>query len=190
GGGLSEDFLKENDVDFYGANGNTYLLNIPNKNVAALKNNPSFLSLEPNLIPVNEVGAPREWTFPQDTAHFKWNRDNFGPLIVPKAGTTVTLTPQNIALYRRIIFNYEGNSLEEKDGKIFINGQATNRYTFKMDYYWMMGDNRHNSADSRYWGFVPMDHIVGKASFVWLSYDEDGIRWGRLLRGIKALEEQ
>lgn len=186
---LSEEFLEENDIDVYGQQGNNYMLNIPNDALPALKNNPSFLKLEPNVIPKGMVGGPSDWAFPQDTTYYKWNRDNFGPLTVPKAGTTVTLTPENIALYRRIIRNYEGHQLEERNGQFIIDGQVANTYTFAMDYYWMMGDNRHNSADSRYWGFVPMDHVVGKAAFVWLSFNEKGgIRWKRLLRGIKHLE--
>ena len=132
---------------------------------------------------------PAEWVFPYDTADYKWNRDNFGPLTIPKAGITVTLTPQNIAIYRRIIRNYEGNTLEEQNGKYIINGKEATSYTFKMDYYWMMGDNRDNSADSRYFGFVPEDHVVGKAWFVWLSYGDNGIRWKRLFRGIHTLEQ-
>ena len=131
--------------------------------------------------------------FPQDTTNFKWNRDNFGPLVVPKAGVTVQLTPQTIALYRRIIRNYEGNKLEEKDGKIFINDKEASSYTFGMDYYWMMGDNRHNSLDSRYWGFVPMDHVVGKAWLVWFSYSKDGLfhgfHWSRILHTVHSLEK-
>jgi signal peptidase I len=92
-------------------------------------------------------------------------------------------------LYRRVIANYEGNTLEERNGQFIINGQAAATYTFKMDYYWMMGDNRHNSLDSRYWGFVPEDHIVGKAWFVWLSYGHNGIRWSRLFHGVTSLSK-
>ena len=116
-----------------------------------------------------------------------WTRDNYGPVWIPKKGATVKLNMQNIAVYERPIRVYEGNDLQVKDGKIFINGKQADRYTFKMDYYWMMGDNRHNSADSRYWGFVPEDHIVGKPIFIWWSSDPDrggfsGIRWNRLFR--------
>jgi len=120
---------------------------------------------------------------------FKWNRDNYGPVTVPKKGVTVNLTPENVAMYGAVIHDYEGNDdvvVEEKSIKIA--GKAISSYTFKQDYYFMMGDNRHNSADSRYWGFVPMDHIVGKAVFVWMSIDPNPtsffgkIRWSRLFR--------
>ena len=103
----------------------------------------------------------------------------------------MAINKNNICFYRRIIGVFEGNKLEEKDGKIFVNGTECSSYTFKMNYFWMMGDNRHNSADSRYWGFVPEDHVVGKAVFVWLSLDPnksliDGkIRWSKLLRIVK-----
>jgi len=122
-----------------------------------------------------------------------WTRDNYGPVWIPQKGKSVTLTLDNIAIYERPIKVYENNDLEVKDGKIFINGKQTNRYTFKMDYYWMMGDNRHNSADSRYWGFVPEDHIVGKPIFIWWSSDPDrsgfgGIRWHRLFRWVDNIK--
>jgi signal peptidase I len=168
-----------------------YKYNLENCQVAQVQKATNVVAVAPYL--EQAAGAvgdqPFEWVFPQDTANYKWNRDNFGPLTIPKEGTSVTLTAQNIALYRRIIRNYEGNTLEETNGKIIINGKEATSYTFKMNYYWMMGDNRHNSLDSRYWGFVPEDHVVGKAWFVWLSYGENGIRWKRLLHGIHSLEQ-
>ena len=122
-----------------------------------------------------------------------WTRDNYGPIWIPQKGKSIVLTLDNIAIYERPIKVYENNDLEVKDGKIFINGKETNKYTFKMDYYWMMGDNRHNSADSRYWGFVPEDHIVGKPIFIWWSSDPDrsgfgGIRWHRLFRWVDNIK--
>jgi len=119
---------------------------------------------------------------------YGWSVDNFGPLYIPQAGATVEINPSNIDLYRRVIHAYEGHDLEVKNDKIFIDGVERNSYTFEMNYYFMMGDNRHNSADSRYWGFVPEDHIVGKAVFVWLSLAPDKgwfdgkIRWNKLFR--------
>ncbi|MFB6457872.1 signal peptidase I [Chitinophaga sp. Hz27] len=127
---------------------------------------------------------PNPEIFPHDTASYHWNQDNFGPIVIPAKGQTVKLNTTNIELYDRVIRIYEGNELQVKDGKIFINNQPTDSYTFKMNYYWMMGDNRHNSLDSRYWGFVPEDHVVGKAWITWMSYDSDGIRWRRILQSI------
>lgn len=123
-----------------------------------------------------------------------WTVDNYGPIWIPKKGETIELSLDNLPLYERPIHAYEGNALEVKDGKIFINGEETTHYTFKMDYYWMMGDNRHNSADSRFWGFVPEDHIVGKPIFIWLSLDQDRgwfdgkIRWNRLFKFVDSIK--
>jgi len=128
------------------------------------------------------VVYPKDEIFPHDPANYKWNQDNFGPLYIPKKGVTVDINSTNIVLYNRIIEVYEGNKLKVKGDKIFINDELATTYTFKLDYYWMMGDNRHNSADSRFWGFVPEDHIVGTPSFIWLSrnLDKGGIRWDRV----------
>jgi len=122
-----------------------------------------------------------------------WTRDNLGPIWIPAKGKSIKLTLENLPVYERCIKVYEGNTLEVKNGKIYINGKPATSYTFKMDYYWMQGDNRHNSADSRYWGFVPEDHIVGKPLFIWWSSDPDrrglgGIRWSRLFTWVDNIK--
>lgn len=125
--------------------------------------------------------------------NYGWTQDNFGPLYIPREGDKIQLNDRTLALYRYAIINYEDNEdAKVENGKLFIGGQEVSEYTFKQNYYFMMGDNRHNSLDSRFWGFVPEDHIVGKASFVWWSVDKeaswleitDKIRWNRLFRGI------
>ncbi len=144
------------------------------------------VSKMPNVVgaTVNLESYPGEYLdsykmiFPFDDRGF--TRDNYGPLWIPKRGATVTLGEDNIALYRRIISVYEHNNFEEKEGKFFIDGREITEYTFKQDYFFMMGDNRHNSLDSRYWGFVPEDHIVGTPAVIWMSKDASGkVRWRR-----------
>ncbi|MDR2293121.1 MAG: signal peptidase I [Prevotellaceae bacterium] len=142
----------------------------------------------PNTVNIERVkNDPDPSLFPFDKRN--WNIDNYGPVWIPKKGTTIELTLDNLPFYKRIIDIYENNDLEIKDSEIFINGEKTDSYTFKMDYYWMMGDNRHNSLDSRYWGYVPEDHIVGRPMFIWFSSDPEksfpkNIRWKRLFKGI------
>jgi len=124
------------------------------------------------------------------SADYGWSLDNFGPFVIPEKDATVELNTTNLCLYKRVIETYEKNKLEVKDSTIFINGQEATSYTFKMDYFFMMGDNRHMSLDSRYWGLVPMDHVVGKPLFVWLSLDKEksfpsNIRWSRMFMSAK-----
>ena len=126
-------------------------------------------------------GSP---VFPYDAFHSSWTRDNYGPIWIPKKDATLQLTPQNYPVYERAIRVYEHNEFYSKDGKFYLNGKETTGYTFKMNYYWMMGDNRQGSQDSRFWGFVPEDRVVGKAWLIWFSY-ESGPRWNRLFRVVK-----
>jgi signal peptidase I len=132
------------------------------------------------------------YVFPNDNKYYgAWTVDDFGPVWIPKAGATTPLTPENIAFYERIIRVYERNELVERDGKFFINGKETGSYTFKQNYYWMMGDNRHNSEDSRVWGYVPEDHIVGKPLFIWFSTKNgsiwNGINWDRIFKSASRM---
>lgn len=141
-----------------------------------------------NVISVERFTAEDE-AFPHNEA-YNWTADNFGPLWIPKKGESIELNEKTWPLYERVIDVYEDNDVEVRGGEYYINGEKCDKYTFEMDYYWMMGDNRHNSADSRYWGFVPEDHIVGKASFIWLSLDANkrfpaNIRWERLFNKVR-----
>lgn len=129
--------------------------------------------------------------YPRTYTH--WTRDDYGPIYIPRKGATVQVNMENYPLYERLIRTYEGNDLQVKDSTIYINGQVATEYTFKMNYYWMMGDNRHNSEDSRFWGYVPEDHIVGKPLFVWLSIDKDksgfnAIRWNRFFKWVDDIK--
>ena len=145
---------------------------------------PSVVSVSPNLdsFPPDYPDSYKMiFPFTEDSG---WTRDYYGPIWIPQKGATVELSAANLPLYERIITSYEGNSLKVQDGVIYINGEESSSYTFQQDYYWMMGDNRHNSLDSRYWGFVPEDHIVGKPRLIWLSTDGNRkkIRWGRFFK--------
>ena len=201
GATLTDDFMKENGItceDFGfpdGINSDGIRFSRPFTAPAVPLTKAAKAALEArkdlvDSISLNTVPMEDDWRklYPQN-GNKHWTRDNYGPIWIPKKGATLQLTLDNYPVYERCIRAYEGNTLELKeDGKIYINGQPATEYTFKLDYYWMMGDNRHNSADSRYWGFVPEDHIVGKPIFIWWSSDPDrslfngGIRWSRLFR--------
>ena len=147
----------------------------------------SKLSFVKSLTPVNytyprdSVYVGGDYIFPYDTVYGKWTIDNYGPLYIPAKGQTISLNDMNLKRYERVIRAYEGNKVEVKNGQCFINDQLATTYTFKQNYYWLMGDNRHNSLDSRFWGFVPEDHIVGKASLIFFSW-ENGPRWNRIFK--------
>lgn len=164
---------------------NTWKVNITNEEYPHVKI-PAGYKLSPYIIAYNTIDPyfPSVELYPYYDSSKHWSVDNYGPVLVPKKGSSIELTPDNIIRYQRCIEVYEGNKFETKNGQVFINDKPATNYTFKMDYYWMMGDNRHNSLDSRYWGFVPEDHIVGKASLIWFSW-EGGPRWKRIFHSIK-----
>ncbi|HEX7904610.1 MAG TPA: signal peptidase I [Chitinophagaceae bacterium] len=187
---ITEDDLKEAGIslnqedespDFPPTSGFSYRANLTLPEVEKLKKINGVIASSIQ----REVDSSRTGdVFPYDTNYYRWTVDNFGPLWVPKKGDSVQLTPQNIPLYKRCIEIYEKNKWEQRDGKVYINGHEATSYTFKMNYYWMMGDNRHKSQDSRYWGFVSEDRIVGKAWMIWFSWDK-GPRWKRLFSIVK-----
>lgn len=159
------------------------------KNAEKLAAFPFVKSMEIQFRPEDNVEAD---IFP-DSQYFKWNRDNYGPLTVPKAGMIIEVNEENLAMYGSTITNYDGNesvTIDIEGGSLIVNGETLSSYTFNKDYFFMMGDNRHNSADSRYWGFVSEDYIVGEASFIWMSWDTNGsflnkVRWNRLFNAIE-----
>ena len=169
--------------DFTQLDANQYFVNVTEKESRSL-NIPKNYQLKQYVAGYNDPYFKSSELFPYFDSAYHWGVDNYGPLWIPKKGATIELNPDNIIRYGRCISVYEGNKFETKGTQYFINDQPATTYTFKMDYYWMMGDNRHNSLDSRYWGFVPEDHVVGKASLIWFSW-EKGPRWNRIFRSIK-----
>ena len=176
------------DGFYYDPNTNQFFIQSLSKEAyQRLKNHPNVASIQREISP---AGKQDLGIFPNNQK-VNWNRDNFGPIYIPKKGATVKMDLKSFSLYRQIIETYEGlemgldNKLTVNGTQVLLNGQALDTYTFKQDYYWMMGDNRHNSEDSRYWGFVPENHVVGKPVFIWLSLDPNAsgfnkIRWDRM----------
>ncbi|MEJ7679480.1 MAG: signal peptidase I [Segetibacter sp.] len=186
---LDEDIMKEeygieiSDANQFTVTGNnTFAMLLTAEAAEKMKN--SGLANEVNLL-TDQPGDTRYLgiLFPYDSLH-KWTLDDYGPVWIPKKGATLMLTTENYPLYERLINVYEHNTLEKRSNHFYLNGKETTSYTFKMDYYWMMGDNRHNSQDSRFWGFVPEDRIVGKPSLTWFSFDK-GPRWNRIFKSIQ-----
>ncbi|MCF6212880.1 MAG: signal peptidase I [Flavobacteriaceae bacterium] len=160
-------------------NGN-YRINLTANNARRIAKNPLIKKIERESIPKGVL----EDVFPHDSK-LTWNRDFLGPIYIPEKGKTVAITLDNLPFYNKIIGEYEKNDLKIKGNSIYINGKIATSYTFKQNYYWMMGDNRDHSEDSRYWGFVPFDHVVGKPVFIWMSWNSNGkglnkVRWERL----------
>ncbi len=189
GNGLNPNILYEKyDITEggYGRNKNEYNLTLTNENRDAIKKFPNVTNIKRKI---DKSKKYNDYIFPHNT-NFKWNIDNYGPIIIPSEGSTINITINNLPIYKDIIERYENNKLEIIENNIYINDTLCTEYSFKMDYFWMMGDNRHNSADSRFWGFVPIDHIVGKALFVWMSWDKNAkginkVRWKRLFTSVK-----
>ncbi|MGN0003233.1 MAG: signal peptidase I [Sphingobacterium composti] len=190
--GISEDNLIKNrfevDMENTDPSQGIYVLHITPAEAESIR---SWSNVKEVREVIYGTDNPNYASFPNyDWNERQWTYDNFGPIKVPAKGWKVKLDKWTLPLYQRAITVYEGNTLEINGDDILINGQKTDSYTFKMDYYWMMGDSRHNSYDSRGWGFVPEDHVVGKALFTWLSWDKDGsflskIRWNRIFKGIE-----
>jgi len=181
-GQLSNAILKRYDVTEGHFQNNLYYLNLTDENAGKLKNNHLVKKITKELTP---AGNYDKSVFPHNE-QYPWSVDNYGPIYIPEEGKTVALNSKSLPFYKRIIEVYENNNLTVNGDEIFINGKLATSYTFKQNYYWMMGDNRHNSEDARYWGYVPFDHVVGKPVFIWMSWDSNGqgiqnkIRWERV----------
>ena len=172
--------MKYDNGTFALTNTGQYFLTLTNNEAAALTKNPIVKGVKKYLSPKGEDGG----VFP-NIPSLGWNVDNFGPIYIPQKGKTIKLDLKTLPLYKRIIQEYEENNLKIENGTILINGKVATTYTFKQDYYWMMGDNRQNSLDARFWGYVPFNHVIGKPVFIWFSWDKDGkginkVRWNRV----------
>ncbi|MEN7550660.1 signal peptidase I [Rapidithrix thailandica] len=188
--GISDRVLHKYDITDYDNYGNGLVVQTTPKNVETLQGLNFVKKVEPIEYPKSSESSN---IFPQ-SKRFDWSLDNFGPLYIPKEGDQISINEENLILYKTAILEYEGNkNAEIKDGKLFIDGNQVSEYTFKQNYYFMMGDNRHNSQDSRIWGFVPEDHILGKGLLIWWSIDPNGgladifsrVRWDRLFNVIR-----
>lgn len=176
----ARDGLKDGNGNFALTNNGEYVLTLTDEEAGRITNNPVVKSIKKYLLPKGEDGD----VFPHIHS-LAWNIDNFGPIYIPKKGVTIKLDKKSLPFYKRIIQEYEKNTLQINGDQIIINGKPVDSYTFKQDYYWMMGDNRQNSLDARFWGYVPFDHVVGKPVFIWFSWETNGkglqkIRWNRV----------
>ncbi|MBA4746369.1 MAG: signal peptidase I [Muricauda sp.] len=181
--GIPTDVIRQLRLSLTEEKPRSRMANLTSEMVDALRNNPAIDSVVQTIDPKGQYGG----AFPQKPNLYPWNNDNFGPIYIPKKGTTVEINSRTIPLYKKIIRDYEHNDVKVTGNKVLINGEEADSYTFKQDYYWMMGDNRDHSEDSRTWGYVPADHIVGKPVFLWMSFDNfrQGIanwrvRWDRV----------